>query len=418
MGLTRKPAPSDIRPVIGLLWQPALWAVLAAAFFGTIFGNGIRGYIQAYKISLVFSYTISITMHVISRHVAPRWFPPDGETRFTGRAVREGVLYMGSSIGASMIAAAVVHFTFLPGFLGGPRQFLITAMFTLLFSLLSMAVVYAFVFYHRALDKARSEEELKLARRIQRSFLISDFPELPGLEVHATNLSSRQVSGDFYDVVAAGPNAWLVAIADVSGKGVPAALLTSMLQASLRTQAGGPNSVAEILAAINRMAVQSASSGQFATFFLARVDLDPLRLTYSNAGHNYPVLFRRDGTLETLEKGGTVVGILDGARFEQETVALQPGDRVVMFTDGVSEAANAAGEMYGEERLYAFAAGLPRDLPARELSDRILANVHQFLDGTEAGDDITLLTLRVLEREPAVSTATAPRADVVSAPLR
>ena len=406
MALRDKREKTFLQIVIGLLWQPALYAIVAAVFFGTLFGRGLSGYVLAYQISLVFSYTIAITMSVVSRVLAPRWFPPTEETRFNARSVREGLLYMSSSIAGSFLAAAVVHFTVLPGFLGSPRQFLVIAMFALLFSLLSMAVVYAFVFYQKSLDKARSEEELKLARRIQRSFLLSDFPELPGLEVHATNLSSRQVSGDFYDVVPAGPNAWLVAIADVSGKGVPAALLTSMLQASLRTQAGGTSSVAEIISAINRVVCQSASSsGKFATFFLARVDLEPLRLTYCNAGHNFPVLFRRDGALQSLETGGTVVGMIEDFLYQQETVELGPGDRVVMFTDGVSEAENAAGEMYGEERLHAFAAAQPRELAVRELSDRILADVRAFLDGTEAGDDITLVTLRVLEREPATPVA-------------
>ena len=404
--------------LIGLIWKPPLFGIGAAVFFGTLFGRGWIGYVIAYQISLVFAYTIAITMFVVGRYIAPRWFPPVEETKFSARSVREALLYMSSSIAASFLSAAIVHFTFLPGFLGSPRQFLITALFALLFSILSMAIVYAFVFYQSAIDKARSEEELKLARRIQRGFLLSDFPELPGLEVHATNLSSRQVSGDFYDVVAAGPNAWLVAIADVSGKGVPAALLTSMLQASLRTQAGGSGSVSEIVAAINRLVCHSAaSSGKFATFFLARVDLEPLRLTYCNAGHNFPVLFRKDGTLQMLEKGGTVVGMLDAFVYEQETVRLEPGDRVVMFTDGVSEAENATGEMYGEERLHAFAAALPRELPARELSDRILADVHAFLAGVEAGDDITLVALRVLEREPLAASPAVPRALDAASPV-
>lgn len=404
MAVKRAPR-SRGRALFRMLWIPASWSVPAALFFGTIFGRGIGGYLLALRMSLVFSYTISLTMTAISRFVAPRLFPPTQEARFTSRSLLEGLLYMGSSIAASFVAAGIVHATMLPGFLGSPRQFAIAGMFALLFSSLAMAVVYAFSYYQRALDRARSEEELRLARRIQRSFLISEFPDLGEIEVHASNLSSRHVSGDFYDVVPAGPGAWLLAIADVSGKGVPAALLTSMLQASLRTQAGGPAPVGGILAAINRLVVGSAPAGQFATFFLARLELDPPRLLCSNAGHNHPVVVRPDGTIRTLGKGGVVVGILEDATFEEEAVALAPGDRVVLYTDGVSEAANAAGEMYGEERLHGLAASLPPELSAREICDRILESVREFLDGLEAGDDITLMALRVRGSSPAPSPA-------------
>lgn len=396
-----------LEAVLRTLLAPILYSIPAAVFFGTLFGRGAGGYVLAFKMSLVFAYVVSLAMMAAGR-LHQRVFPGDRDTTpMTSRSVLIAVYYMVTSIAASFVGATLIHFTILPGFLGSPRQFLIAGMFALLFSVLAMAVVYAWVFYHRALDRARSEEELKLARRIQRAFLLSDFPELPGLEVHAVNLSSRQVSGDFYDVVPAGPGAWLLAIADVSGKGVPAALLTSMLQASLRTQAESGGRVAAILAAINRLVVRSAPAGKFATVFLARLDLDPLRLTYSNAGHNHPVLHRRDGRRRPLASGGTVVGMMDGPPFAEETVALEPGDRLVMFTDGVSEAENAAGAMYGEDRLHDLVAGLPASLGAREVSDRILADVNAFLGGAEAGDDITLLVLCVLEREPARAAAPA-----------
>jgi sigma-B regulation protein RsbU (phosphoserine phosphatase) len=189
---------------------------------------------------------------------------------------------------------------------------------------------------------------------------------------------------------------FLLAIADVAGKGVPAALLSSMLQASLRTQAHQVPSAAAILGNINTLVYRSTSVHQFATFFLARVEEDRMRLAYSNAGHNYPIVFRQDGRIETLEKGGTVVGILESAAFEEEEIALQPGDRLVFYTDGISEAANAKGELFGEDRLCRLVTGLPADLTARETTERILDDVRGFLDGVEAGDDMTVMVLRVL----------------------
>ena len=237
----------------------------------------------------------------------------------------------------------------------------------------------------------------RLARRIQHSFLPSEFPDLKRLEFFALNVPSRQVSGDFYDVVPAADGTHLLAIADVAGKGVPAALLSSMLQASLRTQAGDPRTVAETLGRINALVYRSTTVSQFATFFLARVEERTLRLSYANAGHNVPVIFGAGGSRRMLDRGGTVVGILESATYEEETVELAPGDRVVLYTDGISEAANAAGEMFGEDRLYQTVERLPRDLDARGMARGILDAVGKFLDGVEPGDDMTVMVLRVLE---------------------
>jgi sigma-B regulation protein RsbU (phosphoserine phosphatase) len=261
---------------------------------------------------------------------------------------------------------------------------------------------------------ARFEEELNLARQIQRTSLLSEFPQLPGLEVHAVYRPSKHVGGDFYDVVDAGDGTYLIAIADVSGKGVPAALLSSMLQASLRTQAATAPGLAEILHSINMLLYRSSSIRQFATFFLARVNPRTRALSFSNAGHNWPVVSRAHGGHALLARGGTVLGILEGARFEEDWVTLGPGDRLVCYTDGVTEAANRAGDQFGEERLYALIDAMPRDLAAPEIAERILAGLALHLDDQEPQDDVTVLVLRTLEaaavdgdgnREPAVAVA-------------
>src|SRR5258706_7580587 len=279
-----------------------------------------------------------------------------------------GVYALTCLIGA-FAASLAIRSTILPQFMGSAQTVLMVGMFTLLFTALFMGVTTAVVYYRKALQRAKAEEELHLARRIQRSFLISQFPAMPKLEVHAVNVSSKEVSGDFYDVVPAGENAFLLAIADVAGKGVPAALLSSMLQASLRTQATSIPSVGAILRNINALVYRSTAVNQFATFFLARVDEGALRLAYSNARHNYPVVFRAGGEQITLERGGTVVGILESAQFEEDHLTLLPGDRVLFYTDGINEAANARGELFGEERLYRLVAGLPAGLPASEVTE-------------------------------------------------
>lgn len=264
---------------------------------------------------------------------------------------------------------------------------------------------------------ARFEQELDLARRIQRTSLLSEFPPVPRCEVHAVYVPSRQVGGDFYDVVAAGDGSHLLAIADVSGKGVPAALLSSMLQASLRTQAGSHDSLENILRNINTLLYRSTEAHQFATFFLARVDGERLQLSFSNAGHNWPVLIRPGGERVFLEQGGTPLGILEGAGFEEASVKLEPGDRVVMYTDGISEATNREGVLYGEERLCSVVERLAPETPAHAIAQRVIEDLHAHLDGVEPQDDITMLVVRVLERVPATERAArgAPAEAPVSA---
>ncbi len=252
---------------------------------------------------------------------------------------------------------------------------------------------------------ARFEQELDLARQIQRNSLLSEFPALPRAEVHALYIPSRQVGGDFYDVVPAEDGSYYVAIADVSGKGVPAALLSAMLQASLRTQVRPGERVGSILRSVNALLHRSTEVHQFATFFLARVDARTRHMTYTNGGHTWPILVRADGRRELLDRGGPPLGIDTTFHWDEGETILGAGDRVVFFTDGISEAANHRLEQYGDERLAEFVASLPPTLPAREVAERVLEQLYGFLGDLEPQDDLTLLVLRVLEREPAAAPA-------------
>ena len=245
---------------------------------------------------------------------------------------------------------------------------------------------------------ARVEEELNLARQIQQASLLSEFPAIPRCEVHALYQPSRQVGGDFYDVVPSGDEGYLVAIGDVSGKGMPAALLSAMLQASLRTQSGGSAPVGEMLRTINSLLYRSTAINQFATFFLARIDGRSLRMTFSNAGHNWPVILRRGGQRIFLERGGTVLGIMENTPYEQSEVALTPGDVAVLYTDGVCEAQNALEQQFGDQRVYEVVEGLSRELSARDIAEHLMRELRDFLDGLEPQDDVTILVLKVLER--------------------
>jgi len=247
------------------------------------------------------------------------------------------------------------------------------------------------------LKVARIEEELNLAHQIQQTFLKQDFPSLPRCEVYAINLPSRQVGGDYYDVVTAPDGSFLVAIADVAGKGVPAALLSSMLQAALRTQAPSVRSPAEILRNVNSLVYRSTAVHQFATFFLAHVTPDGRRMTYANAGHNWPVLLRRNGERHWLKCGGTILGIMENVAMEEAAIELDAGDVLVFYTDGISEATNVDGELYGEDRLVEFISSLPPALHPEAIAQGILREVERHLGRLEAQDDRTLVVLRVQE---------------------
>lgn len=257
------------------------------------------------------------------------------------------------------------------------------------------------------LQVARLEEELSLAQKIQQTFLQTEIPPLPRCEVHAVNLPSRQVGGDYYDIVMCDDGSFFVAIADVAGKGVPAALKSSMLQAGLRALSRREQSVAAVLRGLNALIYRSNAVHQFVTMFLAHVDPSGRRLRYSNAGHNYPILVRSDGSQHTLETGGLLLGVIADVHFEEGSLELERGDRLVLYTDGISEADDGTGEMYGEERLTLLLAGLPSGLDASAISKRVLDAVEHHLGAEEAQDDRTLVVLRVLDTS-AGATATAP----------
>ena len=378
-----------------LLLRTPLLALPFALFFWVQKGAAPRLFVYYFLAALVFSFTIGLANWATEHFVLPRF----GGAGVADRAAVLRIIgfHGGASLVGTLIAALILHFTLIPDLLRGPRDIALFAMYTLLFTTLFLGIGLASAFYRRVESRARADHELRVARTIQGSFLPTSFPAMGAVEVDAVNVASRQVSGDFYDVVPDGEGRFLIAIADVAGKGIPAALLSSMIQASLRTQAGSIPSVAAILQNVNSLLYRSTAVEQFATFFLARLDTDSLELTFCNAGHNYPLIVKRDGRVETLERGGTVVGILADASFEESIVSLEPGDRLLLYTDGVSEAANPSGELYGEARLLALMRDLPTGLGCKEALARILGEVRQFMRQSEADDDITMVMARIVE---------------------
>jgi serine phosphatase RsbU (regulator of sigma subunit) len=245
-----------------------------------------------------------------------------------------------------------------------------------------------------SLERAAMEEELHLAQQIQSSYLPSRFPQLEQAQLWGTNVPSKQVGGDYYDYVEE-PGGLLLVVADVVGKGVPAALLMSMLQASLRTLASEGRSLADIVTYLNQLILRSGIEGKFATCFLARLDLDSLTLSYTNAGHNPPCLVRAGGEVEWLRQGGLLLGVFEDSGVAQAEVQLEPGDRLVLYTDGITEAANERGEFFAEEGLVSVLRRLPPDLDAEAVSGEVFRSVREFCGGLEPADDMTVLVLRI-----------------------
>ena len=383
---------SPWRSVLHLLWLPPVGAVAFALFFGTLNGATRASYVSSYVTAVFFGYPIGFCMWALEHFVFPRLDMSDGGGH--PRLVLRFSLYAVASLVGVFTGVLAMRLTVAPHLFGSVAQLATIGMFTLLFTALFVGIAMASIYYRKALARAGTERELQLARRIQRSFLISEFPRRPRVEVHAENLSSKEVSGDFYDVVPAG-DAVVFVIADVSGKGVPAALLSSMLQGLVRVQAGPTASPAAAMRQLNTLACQRESTGQFATLFLAWIHEPTLTLRYTNAGHNPPVLMR-GSERRLLDKGGVVLGLSPETTYDEDAVTLAPGDRLVLYTDGVTEAANTRGEMLGEEGLYACLDRLPADLEARAIVDRVLQGVREFLGTNDAGDDITVMALRVL----------------------
>ncbi|OGF10402.1 MAG: hypothetical protein A2W00_08830 [Candidatus Eisenbacteria bacterium RBG_16_71_46] len=242
-------------------------------------------------------------------------------------------------------------------------------------------------------ERLRIENELALARRIHARLLPAAPPTVRGLEIAGRSESAREVGGDYYDHIVTGPDRVLLVVADVSGKGVPAALLMSGFRAALLSQDLARPEPAPLVGRLNTVLHRSVDPGKFVTAFVGFLDGTTGRLAYSNAGHNPPAVMRADGSVEWLSAGGLVLGVMEDSRFESGETTLEPGDLVALYTDGVTEGAGDNGEMWGEERLVAAlrdgrAAGAPA------LADAIVTAVRGFEGARGPADDITVLVAR------------------------
>lgn len=247
-------------------------------------------------------------------------------------------------------------------------------------------------------DRVVMKRDLEIARDIQRWLLPATPPQIQGLSIAFATRPANTVAGDFYDVfarpVTAGQPHFLLAVADVAGKSIPAALLMATFQASLKTLSETSCSLAELVLAMNHYACTNSQGGlRFTTAFLAEYDPASRALTYINAGHNAPILRRNSGVIERLTNGGLPLGIQANAAYPSGQVSLQPGDWLVVFTDGLVEAVNASDQEYDEQRLLNVLQGATAEAPD-ELLRRLMSDLDAFVGATPQHDDVTCLVVK------------------------
>jgi len=272
-------------------------------------------------------------------------------------------------------------------------------------------------------EKQRMENELVIAREVQANLFPSREISLSSLEVYGACHAARSVSGDYYDFLSLGRTRIFLALGDISGKGISAALLMATLHSAVRayrfageqlengklpavaedgsspeeSSSGLFRSPGKLLELLNHHLYQSSQPEKYATLFLAYYEADANRLTYSNGGHIPPILLSASGGIRRLDCGGTVVGLIDDMRYQEDTVQMESGDLLIAYSDGISEAENASGE-FGEDRLLDVVAG-NRSYPLKDISDEVFKALRAWIGEREQADDITV----VLARRPTPS---------------
>ena len=238
--------------------------------------------------------------------------------------------------------------------------------------------------------------ELEIALSVQQRLLPEQAPDAEGLECAAFCRPAKFVGGDYYDFIALPGESLAFTVGDVSGKGIAAAMLMASLQSLLRSEmARAPASLANLMNKFNDAVCRSSAPERYSTLFCGQIDGQRRSLTYVNAGHVSPMLLRSSGTLERLDTGGMPVGLFDLARYEEGRVDLASGDVLVCYSDGISEATNAAGDLWEEEELEHVLRQSAR-CPASELVEKIVRAADAYAAGAEQSDDMTVVALRIL----------------------
>jgi sigma-B regulation protein RsbU (phosphoserine phosphatase) len=244
-------------------------------------------------------------------------------------------------------------------------------------------------------EKQKIEKELAVAREIQRGLLPDQDPSVSGWDIAGINIPSLAVGGDYYDYVPGVDGKLGLAIADVSGKGTGPALLMATVQASLRALSGLGLPLDVMLCRLNEQLYRSSESNRYVTFFFGWLEPEKAELQYLNAGHCYPLLFRKGGEVERLTQGGPVIGLLPEIVLEVACTSFESGDMLVAYTDGLSETRSPAGEEFEEQRVIQTTREV-ESRPAREIMAKLVSEARIFAAGAGLGDDLTLMVAKRL----------------------
>src|SRR6267378_1854273 len=243
------------------------------------------------------------------------------------------------------------------------------------------------------LQQERLERELQLASEIQQRLQPTAPPQVDGYELQGISFPCYEIGGDYYDFIVREDGRLAIALGDVSGKGTAAALLMSSLHAAIHAQTGSHDSLVETISAVNKYLADNIPSNRFVTLFYAELDPESGALSFLNAGHNPPLIVHAAGTVEQLASGGLPLGIKADADYREGRTHLQMGDVLVIYSDGVTEAASPSGEEFGPTRLYEVVSRNV-DASAAGIRDRIESALTKFSQGTQAADDITLVIVK------------------------
>ena len=250
--------------------------------------------------------------------------------------------------------------------------------------------------FQETLEKQRMEEEMNLARKIQNRMFPKSMPELELIKIHGTNVPSKQVGGDYYDVIRIDDQVYGLTIADVSGKGMPASLLMSNLQASLHSLIRENYPLDKLVSRINNLIYNNTDPEKYITFFYGQLNIQTLHFQFVNAGHNPPFLIHKDRSIRELHEGGIILGMLPEMPYEIGNCTLSSGDTLLMYTDGVSEAMNVNDQEFGEARLKDFLINQCAALNVQQINENIISELKKYTAGAQQSDDITLLSLQIL----------------------
>ena len=242
-------------------------------------------------------------------------------------------------------------------------------------------------------QQERLERELQLAMEIQQRFQPTASPQIPGYEFQGISFPCYEIGGDYYDFIQRDDGRLVIALGDVSGKGTAAALLMSSLHAAIHAQTGSHDTIVETISAVNKYLAENIPPNRFVTLFYAELDPESGAVSFLNAGHNPPLIVHAAGTVEQLASGGLPLGIRADADYREGRTHMQRGDVLVIYSDGVTEAASPSGEEFGPTRLYEVVSRNV-DASAAGIRDRIESALTKFSQGTKAADDITLVIVK------------------------